>query len=258
MAEASSGVEERTPDHTSPGRVAAPASPDLDEQRRAEKAAALLMSVRMALRKGNRDAARRQLQQALALAPHDAAALELVGDIFMEEAEQEKALQVFEKGLALHPGHAQFQEKIALCHIDLAEMQRDAEARRQLMELGDRDAWLDRKPWVALGLSAVVPGIGQFYNEEDERGAIFLVAMLGTFCGWFLPLSSSVHAVQAAGGHNLIGMLQQAVDRLTGLNRLWFSAMMLAWNAIYFVAALDGWQGAQRANLARRRSMGMN
>ena len=112
----------------------------------------MLMAARREVRRGNRDKARQLLQQIFAVEPTDLGALELLGDIFMEEGEQEKALKVFERGQKYHPRHKAFEEKIALCHLDLAEMERDRLLREQVLEQGDTDKLLDRKPGLACSL----------------------------------------------------------------------------------------------------------
>ena len=247
---------DRPPLVGTPGRVSSPAS-SIDEELRAEKAGAMVMAVRMAQRRGNKDEARTLLQKALTLHPTDCAALELLGDIFLEEGEQEKALKVFERGRAYHPHHVAFEEKIALCILDLEEMKRDKEMQQQLLEGEKADPWLDLKPNRALGLSLLLPGAGHVYNGDIARGAAFLGAMVVTFCGWFLLLYFGLKNAKTAGARNLMDGIDVAIGNMGSLAKFAFWLMLLAWIAIYIVAAFDALLGAQRANEARKRFLGV-
>src|SRR5690606_8529913 len=126
---------------------------------------------------------------------------ELTGEMFMAEGEQEKALRVFARGRELHPAHAAFAEKIALCHLDLDEMRREAE-HRQALEQGllspdESPAWLNKAPSKAFGLSLLLPGAGQIYNDETERGVLLLGAWLLTSLLWYLPIAVGYRSLPA-------------------------------------------------------------
>src|SRR5947207_5666523 len=110
-----------------PGGTAEERSEGMDamqspERVRSEEVGKVVMLARSALRKGDNDEGRRRLMQALALDPSDCAAIELLGDLYMAEGEQEKAVRVFTKGLSFHPHYRPFEEKMALCYLDLDEM----------------------------------------------------------------------------------------------------------------------------------------
>ena len=214
------------------------------------------MAARREVRRGNRDKARQLLQQIFALEPTDMGALELLGDIFMEEGEQEKALKVFERGQKYHPRHKAFEEKIAVCHLDLAEMEHDRLMREQVLQTGASDKLLDRKPGLACSLSIFLPGAGQFYNEDNVRGGIFLGTAIVTFCGWYFPLAA---AIRPLSSKNQSGMdaISAGLNALSGFPRLLFWSMLIAWVATYIFAAIDGFMGAERANAERRRAYGL-
>jgi tetratricopeptide (TPR) repeat protein len=180
---------------------------------REEKAAGLVMQARNMLRKGQRDQARAQLQQAFMLNPTDCGAFEVLGDIFLEEGEQQKAITVFERGRQHHPRHAAFEEKIALAHVDLAEMERDRILKEQL--LADPATTMqgrtsDRKPISVAFLSLMVPGAGQYYNEEPERALVFFPVALLLLCAWAVPWLSawSMGGLSACGSVSCCWLLQ--------------------------------------------------
>jgi tetratricopeptide (TPR) repeat protein len=212
----------------------------VEKLRREEKAAGLVMQARNMLRKGQRDQARAQLQQAFMLNPTDCGAFEVLGDIFLEEGEQQKAITVFERGRQHHPRHAAFEEKIALAHIDLAEMERDRILKEQL--LADPAATMqgrtsDRKPVSVAFLSLMVPGAGQYYNEEPERALVYFPVALLLLCAWAVPWLSGWS--------------------MGGFERVWIGVMLMAAAIWHIVSAVDAARSAQREINEQKRLLGM-
>ncbi|HEX8834968.1 MAG TPA: tetratricopeptide repeat protein, partial [Abditibacteriaceae bacterium] len=229
---------------------------------RLEKAGGLVMAARAALRKGQRDDARAKLQQAFAIAPTDVGALELLGDLFFEEGEQEKAIAVFERGLKFHPRHVAFEEKIAIAKLDLAEMEADKLRRQHVLEHGDTESWQDKNPGVAGFLSLALPGAGQFYNDEYERGATFLGVAVVTFVAWFWPITAAVKRVTASfpAGGNRPGFgetVSTAFSNMGGVTQFLLWSMILTWIGTYLYSAYDASQLAIRAAEERKRALGI-
>ncbi|MDQ3814548.1 MAG: hypothetical protein M3347_11430 [Armatimonadota bacterium] len=230
---------------------------DPSEERRGEKVGALMMSARLALRRGRKDEARKLLQQVFVLNPTDVGAFELLGDIFLEEAEQGKAIEVLQRGLKHHPGHRSLEEKLALAHVDLAEMEHDRIEREQLLEHGDRDKWLDLQPNKAFGLSLLLPGAGQVYVDNNERAAAFFIAAIGFFCAWFIPFTTALKAARLAGKTNLIDGISYVFAKIGPPATLMLCLLFAAWIATYFVAAFDAMRSAEYANAERRHRLGL-
>lgn len=230
---------------------------DAAEVARAEKAGTLVMAARLALKRGDKAEARIRLQEALIVEPRDCAALELVGDIFLEDAEQEKAIQVFERGLKYHPAHHAFEEKIALALLDIEEMKRDATQRDLVLTHGDKDRWQDRKSGIAISLSLLVPGMGQFYNDEAERGWAFLGGAAFTFLGWYLPLSRALSGLRGSGARQLVARTGEAIAGMGFFAKGWFWLMIVAALLIWIYAAYDALRGTERFNRARRPFFGI-
>jgi hypothetical protein len=208
--------------------------------RREEKAAGLVMHARNMLRKGQRDQARAQLQQAFMLNPTDCGAFELLGDIFLEEGEQQKAITIFERGRQHHPRHAAFEEKIALAHVDLAEMERDRILKEQLLANPTATAQgrtSDRKPMSVAFLSLMVPGAGQYYNEEPERALVFFPVALLLLCTWAVPWL----------GNWSMG----------GFERVWIGVMIIVAVVWHVVSAVDAARSARREIDEQKRLLGM-
>ena len=248
------------PNAVAPNAVAPNAS-SLSELQREEKAGALVMAARSAGRKGKRDEARAALRQALQLRPTDAGALEVLGDMYLEEGEQEKAIAVFQKGLQHNAKYAAFEEKIALAKLDLAEIEADKIRRQEFLEHGDTEKWRDKNPGLAAALSLVLPGAGQFFVEEYERGAVFLGVAVASFALWYWPLASSMSGVTAAlpAGQTMGfgAILSSALTQMNGALKAFIYLMMLVWMAAYFVSAWDAARLALAATEARKRSLGI-
>lgn len=232
---------------------------ELEAQRARDQIGVLVTAARIALRRGKPDEARAKLKQVFALDASDRDALELLGDLFMEDGEQAKALRVFERGASLYPKHRAFEEKAALAHLDLEEMRRDQERRADVLQTGARDKLLDRKPGVAFGFSLMVPGVGQFYNGENERGAMFFGGALVLFVSWFFPLTNAIKAVTAMnvarGGGSF--RMSAALAQLGDFGRALLFLTIAAWVGAYVWSAVDAMIGAERVNELRRRGSGL-
>ena len=237
---------------------------DLEAQRRAEQAGQMVMSARLMLRREQRGEAKKLLAQVLKLDPTDIGAIELLGDIFLEDAEQEKAIRVFEHGQRCHPEYAPFEEKIAQAHLDIAEMERDKLLKQQVIESGfeaTRDLLLDKKPAMALGFSVIVPGAGQFYNDQWEKAGAFFGLALLFLVGWFNTLFNQMgtmqEAAKAQGKQRFMPTMDEALAAMSDTQRTFFWALVAAWLIVIVVSALDAALSASKLNEERRRHLGI-
>jgi tetratricopeptide (TPR) repeat protein len=241
-----------SPTSTSGATTSAPAPLSAEEQKRAEKVGGLVINARRAFSVGEVGKARSLLREAFALDRTDRDALELLGDIFLAEAEQEKAIAIYERGRALHPSYAGFEEKIGVAMLDAEEEKRDQERARLLIEQGDTGRWLDRKPGLATSLSLLVPGAGQVYNDEAERGYAFFGVALLSFGGWYAIFNA---ATQSMRGRQILSDLSSVGAGIGGMGafaKFGFWLLFLAWVGTVLCAAIDAYQGAERANRERR------
>jgi tetratricopeptide (TPR) repeat protein len=238
---------------------------ELDKERRAEEAGKVVMTARLALRRNQRVEARKLLAQALKIDPSDIGALDMLGDMFLEDAEQEKAIQVFEHGLKHHPEHAPFEEKLGLAKLDLAEMERDQLMKESALQNAiangldpGYDKLLDKKPPLALGLSVIVPGAGQLYNDEYEKGGAFFALWFFIGLGWFNLLFNKMRAMQEASvGRHIMPSMAQAIEAMSSGQRAFFWFLVLLWLAVMIAAATDAALSATRLNEERRRQLGL-
>lgn len=223
-----------------------PPDSGLQDLLRQEKVGASVMAARRALRRGDKVTAKSELQKALKLDVNDCGAIELLGEFYMAEGEQEKAIEVLEKGHKLYPQQAIFEKNIALCILDLEEVKR---VKGQVAVLGgeDPDAWMDRKPFYAAVFS-VIPGGGQVYNGDNVSAAIIFGVWLVTSMLWYFPLMNAMK--QAADTASPSWSL--AVGQMSGFMRgvFWLSLAINVGVGVY--AAIDAVAGANRANVRRR------
>jgi tetratricopeptide (TPR) repeat protein len=231
---------------------APPVSDELAAQLRSEKAGALVMSARSAHRKGQKEQARALLQQAFKIDPNDCGGLELLGDMFMEDAEQEKALKIFERGRHYHPRHKAFEEKIGLCHVDLAEMRRDRDRRAQILEQGGVEKWMLLSGPRAFGLSMLLPGAGQMYVEQSNRAMTMLGMAVITFLGWSVPLYFYMKYASAMDSKGIFSGFSTALGLMPGPILLWFWGMVAAWIGVYIYSSVDAMTQAEKINELRR------
>jgi tetratricopeptide (TPR) repeat protein len=225
------------------------AAKGLEDLRRAEAAGAHVMAARNALRKGERPRAKELIKEAFAANPGDISAVELLGDMLLEEGETEQALKLFERALKMHPAHIEFEEKLAICRIDLAEMESDKLVKHKVLEFGDQNKIFDRSSTKAMTLSMLLPGAGQFYNEENEKGTGYLVAGIVTFLAWFFPLMGALSKTKMD--------FMAALHTLSGFNSVLFYVGCTAYTGIYAASIVGAAASAKRYNQARRASLGL-
>ena len=224
-----------------------------EAQRRAEKAGTFVLAARRALQRGEREQAKAQLKEAFAANPGDEKAVDVLGDIYLEEGETEKALELFEKALTRYPSNTSFQEKAAICRLDLAEMEADKVVAPLLVDTGDTGKIFERTPHKAVSLSVFLPGAGQFYNEENEKGALFVGSyLISTLC-WFYPFWTQLSS-QSGKARLDIGM---AISRLSGLDATLFKIGIMVSTALFAYSLYDAGKTASKWNLERRKSLGL-
>ena len=226
---------------------------DLAALQRAEAAGAHVMAARNALRKGDRPRAKELVKQAFLANPGDIAAVEFLGDMFLEEGETEQALRLFERAASEHPTHVAFEEKLAVCRLDLAEMEADRIAKQMLLDGVDEGKIFERSPSRALGLSILLPGAGQFYNDETERGTAYLAAGLVSCIAWFYPLWSSLARLPKAQRLDFGG----AIRAMSGFEAGFFYLGAVVWSGVYVASIVAANASAKRFNEARRAQLGL-
>ena len=233
---------------------------DLNSVAAQEEATKHLMAARMRVRKGEREEAYNEIKRAFAAHPGDRAAIEMLGDLYLEDGETEKALTLYERALKAHPAYVPFEEKLAICRLDLAEMEADRAAKNSgdpialLQSQMEMNAIYERVPHKAVSLSLLLPGAGQFYNDEIEKGAAFLGAGILSFIGWFSTMLSQTYKLPTSQKFDFL----TAISSLRGGWSALFWLSLLLWLAVYIGSMVDAGRVAAAFNENRRRALGLS
>jgi len=117
---------------------------------------------------------------------------EMIGDMAAAEERWEQAANAYEMAHRLDPARLTAEKKFGEMAIRLADETAMASlAQDDTMAELAHSARGKRNPGIALILSLVVPGFGQFYNGDFLKGALFLIA-------WVLALILGVLSPGAA------------------------------------------------------------
>jgi tetratricopeptide (TPR) repeat protein len=114
------------------------------------------------------------VREALKLAPEDIQGLELLGDLLSEKGSVDEALEVYRKAFALQPAKASLEEKIARGVLQKAEDEHERITAELLFNTPRSVKSQKRNQTVAVLLSTICPGGGQFFNGQYVKGGIFL------------------------------------------------------------------------------------
>lgn len=160
---------------------------DLEREQQAER---LMTEANLWRTRGNPEKAEACAGQAVEVAPEHAGARELHGDMLQLLGELEQALEEYRESLRLEPHRPSAETRFARVTLALA-----AEAARTASDSSDPEAILKREssrgkkksPAAALVWSLTLPGAGQFYNEEREKGAIILGVWIVSVLVLLLP-----------------------------------------------------------------------
>lgn len=160
--------------------ITLPAFRESTDQERAE-ADRRLTAANVARRRGNFKDAESNVRAALELAPKDAAALELYGDVLQAVGRVDDAAFAYQRAIEADAERKSAEKKYA----ELALLQ-----NRAIHLL--REESIPRSPLVAVLFSAVFPGAGQFYNGDTAKGIItaaltFLLVVAIFWSPWGIP-----------------------------------------------------------------------
>lgn len=142
----------------------------------ARQAEPLLRDAAMLRRREKFQDAEIKAREALQYVPKDAAALELLGDILQGVARVEEAMAVYKRALEADPKRSSAERKYG----ELLVLQQNWSAN-------DPEAMETNSKWLALVLSIILPGLGQFHNREIGKGVFFLI--MDVVCVYLLAYS---------------------------------------------------------------------
>lgn len=194
--------------------------PDFRESSPAEtrQSEGLLREASMLRRRERFKEAEAKCREALALVPKDAAALELLGDLFQGVARVDEALAAYKRATLADPRRSSAERKYG-----------DLLMRQQNWNVADPEA-IPKNSFAAVLLSALLPGAGQLHNGEWGKGAFFLAATL--VCVYLLAYSPWGFQ----GGH-----------RHGGLNMSLMACIIVA-SLLYLAGLIDANMGAKQGD----------
>lgn len=105
-------------------------------------------------------------------------AWELLGDLEHERANFDAALEAYQRARELNPERAVLEEKVGLVALEKERWERRLERARYLEAHPEELLRLRkamRNPALAAVFSGLVPGLGQIYNRQVEKGIALLV-----------------------------------------------------------------------------------
>ncbi|MFA6666268.1 MAG: DUF5683 domain-containing protein [Armatimonadota bacterium] len=151
-------------------------------------------------------------RKALAISPNDAGIYEMLGDILWERGKLDDATLQFKTAMQLAPGKASPEEKYAKTILEKSEAEREKAIALEMLENPQKYPTRQKNPAVAFILSAVFPGLGQFYNGDVAKAGII-------FALWMAALFAAAASI---GGNKGLASLANPVTLIFG-----FIALMI-------------------------------
>jgi hypothetical protein len=101
-------------------------------------------------------------------------------------------------------------------------------------------------------LSALLPGAGHIYAEENERAAWVFGSYVFSLLGWMVPLYLGMKAAASAGVKGLGEAVSYAMSNMNGLVLAWFWLMFAAGVMVYVFGLFDAAAAVERTNDKRK------
>jgi tetratricopeptide (TPR) repeat protein len=200
----------------------------------------LLAETHLRVRQERYDEAAAKLAEARQLAPEHPAVLEMDGDLAFARGRFRQAEQLYHQAFQADPGNAKLEEKYATALLKVHQPD-------YMTHVGPADdSWwyfpVVRTPWVSGLISAILPGLGQWYNGDLLKGAIvFMVWLFGAFSHLYPIVAPLIKAAKDTGTAFAMGDIVQGL--FTG--RAILGTIILA--AVWGYALVDALIIAQRS-----------
>jgi tetratricopeptide (TPR) repeat protein len=146
----------------------------------------LIASANLHRMRGQLLEAEEDCRKALSMSPNDVVVRELLGDILYEAGKLDSARNEYKIAMELSPGKASVETKYAKVILEIAEREREKAIARDMIENPQKYLRQKRNPSLA-AISAIIPGLGQFYNGDLIKALIIWGVMLLFFASWALP-----------------------------------------------------------------------
>ncbi len=208
----------------------------------------LVRRARRAIGLGRPDQAAKLAQEAVALAPGTTTVEELLGDVAMADGRFVEARDHYHRALEIEPSNADAEEKYAQAVLRIDSATRRVERMEEAVDSPDEYTAFRRNP-VSAAFWSTIPGFGQLYNHEYEKG----LAMLGAamiLLAWLLSkLLSYSGASLIAGARNPRLDTEGARQVIEGYGALTWALIVLAiiaYLAIWVYSIFDAYRVCSR------------
>jgi tetratricopeptide (TPR) repeat protein len=209
----------------------------------------LLSQANLLRAKGQLEEALHLCQQAIEQDEKAWAAWELLGDLEHERTNFDAALEAYQKAHTLNPDRAALEEKIGVVVLEKEKWERRLERMRYLETHPEEQAKLHkemRNPALAAVLSGLIPGLGQIYNRQVEKGIILVVihvVLLSVVLVILIGVAQAIRDLPSSAGsflarftqalqsrplHQLVGLLISLVALLGLLTYALLDALLQA------------------------------
>lgn len=195
----------------------------------------LLGEIHLRIRQGRYTEAEERIAQAQALAPEYASVVEAEGDLAFAKRKFKQAENLYRAALVLDPTDDKLEEKYALSVVKVHEPEIVAH-----IIPGDDSLWsnrVPRPPVMSSGLSAILPGLGQWYNGDMLKAVGLIVAWLLLFFGQLGAALGGLKSISTGGGNPLAALFSG-----------WNIALLILAFALWAYAVADAYLIAVRTN----------
>ncbi|MBI3910304.1 MAG: tetratricopeptide repeat protein [Armatimonadetes bacterium] len=154
-----------------------------------ERVARLLREAHLFRMRAQFEEAAARCRAALDLAADDVDVLQMLGELLQDQGRLEEARACFQRVLELQPGMPTAEKRLAQVVLEISERQQERLAAQMLLAGGDTGAAeRKRNALIALLLSLLCAGLGQFYNREYFKGAVLAITFVVGMWFGFGPL----------------------------------------------------------------------
>lgn len=125
-------------------------------------------------------------RKALSINPRDVTIREMLGDILNDSGKLDMALSEYRTAMEQAPDRVSLEKKYAKVVLDIAEREREKALAQDMIENPHKYTVRKRSAGMAFIWSALVPGLGQFYNGEMVKALVVFGATVLFFISYAL------------------------------------------------------------------------
>ncbi len=212
----------------------------LEEMERQHKLGDLVRRTLRAISMGRIDQAENYAGQAQELAPDTTTVEELLGDLAMAKGHYEDAREHYERALEIEPINEDAEEKLGEAVIKIREGTDVIERMEDAVENPDEYRGFHKNPVIA-AIYSIIPGAGQLYNQQYEKGLAMAAGAILLFAWALSEIVAYTGASMIAGARNSRLATEQAQQVMEGYGPLMWTLITLAIVAYLAILAYSIW-----------------